>query len=100
MKTRKSISFAYATSATAKLLDHEATGCYYIASAVLREDGNWSHATPVHNAEGFTSAADPDLIWLYKETDGEPCPYFWANCNEKAKDALSEPLVIDAHKRT
>jgi len=89
MKLRKSISYAYATSPTAKFLGHGKTGCYYVATSLLREDGTWSPATPVHNAEGFQRAEDADLIATYRETDGEPCPYFWARCNDNAKEALS-----------
>jgi hypothetical protein len=90
MKIRKSISYAYPTSATAELLGHGKTGCYYVASSIMREDGNWSLATPLHNAEGFPLADEPDLIASYKETEGEACPYFWQRCSEKAKAALGE----------
>ncbi len=88
MKIRKSISYAYATSPTARELGHGKTGCYYVATSILREDGNWSPASPVHNAEGFQNAGDADLIALYRETEGEPCPYFWNRTNAIAKEKL------------
>ncbi len=90
-KVRKSISYAYATSPTACELGHAKTGCYYVATSILREDGTWSPATPLHNADGFLRAEAADLISTYKETEGEPCPYFWARVSDNAKAVLLTP---------
>lgn len=76
MKTRKSINYAYPHSPAAKTLGMSGTGCHYVATSVFREGASWSPASPAHNAEGFLNATDPDLLAMYNETEGEPCPYF------------------------
>lgn len=76
MKIRKSISYAYPSSPHAVTLGMSETGCYYVAISVFREGASWSPNCPAHNAEGFTDATHPDLLAMYNETEGEPCPYF------------------------
>ena len=78
MKLRKSIAYAYPTSNRAKELGHYATGCYYVAQSVLREDGTWSPEYVAQGHDAFTDRNDPDLLALFAETDGEVCPYYAA----------------------
>jgi hypothetical protein len=75
MKTRKSINYAYATSPMANHLGFGKTGCYYITTATLNEDGFWGVDYALHSAEGYLSKDNPDLIAQFNETEGEVSPY-------------------------
>lgn len=75
MKLRKAIEYAYPTSENAKLLDAADTGCWHVVTYLQREDGSWAVSEPVGGV-GFTDMKDPDLVALYHEVDGAPCPYF------------------------
>lgn len=90
MKLRKSISYAYPSSPNAESLGHGKTGCWYVAISTFREGASWSPNTPAHNAEGFGSPYDPDLLALYRDADGEPCPYFLRHGDSMALRALAD----------
>ncbi len=94
MKTRKSINYAYPSSPHAVTLGHAGTGCHYVAVSVFREGASWSPSEPAHNAEGFTNPTDPDLLALYAETDGEPCPYFLRHGNSATLRALQSEKPV------
>jgi hypothetical protein len=76
MKLRKAIAYAYATSSRAEELGCEKTGCYYVSQSVLREDGTWSPPYIAQSHSAFQNRNDPDLLALFEETIGEPCPYW------------------------
>jgi hypothetical protein len=75
---RKAIAYAYATSPHAVELGHAKTGCYYVSQSILREDGTWSPPYIAQGHDAFADRNDPDLILLFTETDGEPCPHWLA----------------------
>jgi hypothetical protein len=88
MKTRKSIGYAYPTSPNAETLGMGKTGCWHLNVSVLREDGTWSPDSLPHNAEGYATSDDPDLIAQFIETEGEICPMFKRYGLIKATSAL------------
>lgn len=76
MKIRKAIAYAYPTSARASELG---SAGYYVEQYRLREDGSWSApyiAQGCHDV--FPDRQDPDLLALFAEADGEPCPHWLA----------------------
>lgn len=73
MKLYKSIEWAYPTSPRASELGHAETGCWFVNHRL--EGSGQDNKAPFPNAEGFP-VLHPDLIALYHEADGEPCPYF------------------------
>ena len=90
MRIRKAISYAYPTSIRAGELGVTDTGGWYVEVCALNEAGEWSSPYVAQGNDVFASAADPDLIQLYRETDGEPCPFFLRNGNKLALDAIEE----------
>lgn len=90
MKFRKAIAYAYPTSETAIRLGVRAQGGFYVQQFLRLENGEWSPAyiAPGTGGEAFDRADDPDLIALYKETDGEPDPYFLQHGPEAALFAI------------
>lgn len=91
MKVYKSIEWAYATSITAKLLNHYNTGCFYISLICEydNERGDIVHCISKVNPKGYAFADDPDLITQFKEEEGEICPMFLKYGNKEALAALS-----------
>jgi hypothetical protein len=77
MKHRKSIGYAFPTSACAKELGHGSTGCYFIQQETRLEDGTWSPADvwPGTHGEAAESLDAPHLIDLYFEIDAPIGPY-------------------------
>lgn len=84
MTTCKSIAYAYPTSINAEALGRGKIGAWYV-SLTDRERGLTNVA---HNCEGFATPNDPDLIALFNEYEGKPCPYFLKFGNPKALAAL------------
>lgn len=81
-RLRKAIAYAYPTSAHAKELGCYQTGCYYVSQSILREDGTWSPPYIAQGHDAFQDRNDPDLLALFDETDGEPCPH-WINAEKR-----------------
>lgn len=98
MNIRKSISYAYPSSPHAVSLGMGATGCHYVAVSVFREGVSWSPNSPVHNAGGFVNPTDPDLLALYAETEGQPCPYFLRHGNTATLRALRNDYPVTHRK--
>ena len=72
-KILKSIAYCYPTSANAEELGFSDTGCYHVSITYIGVEGSDQCVTFMpHNAEGFLSKNDPDLLAIYEETDGEP----------------------------
>ena len=89
MKTTKSISYAYPTSQMAEALGCAKAGCWYVQVTYHDIEGSGQSSTfAPHNAEGFQSPDDKDLIAIFKETEGDICPYFLKYGNEKALNAI------------
>lgn len=88
MKLRKAISYAYPGSPFAKELGCEKHGAYYVQQSILREDGTWSPPYIEQGHDGFSDPVDPDLIQLFQEADGEPCPMFVRHGNRGQLAAL------------
>lgn len=76
MKVFKSIAFAFPTSQAAAHLGFTKTGCYFVQSRTDDPESGQSSTVVPHDAEGFAAPDDPDLIALFREYDGEPCPMF------------------------
>lgn len=77
-KYRKAYAYAYPTSERAKELNHERTGCYYIAREVLREDGYWSSYSVWPGTEGEVSSdwhSCGPLRDLYAAIDAPVSPF-------------------------
>lgn len=84
-KLYKSIAYAYPTSPMAKELGFYDDGCFYIQHRLMNIEGSDQCKTfAAHNAEGFLKATNPDLIALFKETEGEVCPTFLRHGNMDA----------------
>lgn len=75
MNVRKSIGYAYQTSATAVKLGRGATGCWIVQQSKQRKDGTWS-APYLAAQDSFDEHELEDMIATYREADGEPCPMF------------------------
>lgn len=87
-RTRKAIAYAYPTSPAADFYGHK-DGCWYVSTSAQRQDGSWSPNHMLEQGEGFGQPDHPDLIALYRETDGEMCPYFKSHGNAKALAAIA-----------
>lgn len=86
MTLYKAIAYAYPLSINAERLGCGETGAWYVAQTI---DGRSLLVTKIaHNCEGFATPDDPDLIALFNEYEGEPCPYFRKFGNPKALSAL------------
>jgi hypothetical protein len=89
MKITKEISFAFPTSKLAENLGFKETGCFHISLTYHNiENSDQSISFVPHNAEGFLNPDDPDLIAIFKETEGETCRHFIKYGNGKALKAL------------
>lgn len=88
-KTYKSIAFSYPGSHNAEKLGFGKTGCWHIEITKLDIEGSGQCATYMpHDAEGFSAPDDPDLIALYRETQGEHSLSFVRYGNKRALKAL------------
>ena len=77
MKTYKAISYSFPTSANAETLGFAATGCWHIEQTYVDIEGSGQCRTFMpHDATGYASPTDPDLLALFTEYDGEPDPSF------------------------
>ncbi len=96
VKLRKAIAYAYPTSSRARDLGCGTTGCYYVSHSILREDGTWS---PDYVAQGchdsFQDRNDPDLLALFEEADGDPCPYWLAAEGHRADEEAARITADD-----
>lgn len=90
MKLRKAIAYAYPTSIRAGELGVTDAGGWYVEVRATNEAGEWAGPHVAQGNDVFASAADPDLIQLYRETDGEPCPFFLRNGNKLALEAIEK----------
>jgi len=89
MTLTKSISFSFPTSPNAKTLGFYDTGCWHVEQTALNiEDSGQCKTYLPHDAEGFTSPNDPDLIALFHEYEGEPSRSFLDYGNKQALAAL------------
>jgi len=79
-KIRKSIAYAYPTSTFAREL---CSPGYFVSQYRLLEDGTWSAPYIAQGHDVFTDRNDPELLALFEETDGEPCPYFIQSLTRK-----------------
>ncbi len=73
-RVRKAIAYAYPSSVRAGELG---SAGWYVEQYRMREDGTWSApfiAQGCHDV--FPASSDPDLLALFGEADGEPCPYW------------------------
>lgn len=86
----KSIAYAFPTSHMADTLGCPDTGGWYIEQHRILEDGSLSVGAPAVGCgnEAFPSPDDADLIALYHEADGEPCPRFKRYGNARALAAI------------
>lgn len=67
---KKEIAYSYATSPNAETLGFGKTGCYHVSVTYIDIEGSGQCKTFMpHNAEGFASKDDPDLIALFNETE-------------------------------
>lgn len=90
MNKTKAIAYAYPTSENAKKLGFYDSGCWYISVTLhdIEESGQ-SSTFFTHDAEGFDSPNDPDLIALFNEESGNICPMFLRHGNAQALKALN-----------
>lgn len=89
MKITKAIAYAFPSSHTAKSLGFARTGCYFVQQTYSNIEGSDQCATfAPHDAEGFAEPNHPDLIALFHEYEGIPCPHFLMYGNDKALTAL------------
>lgn len=96
MLIRKSIAYCYPTSPFAKVLGVHKTGGWYVQQYSWREDGTWSRPYVAQGNDVFTSSTDPDLIALYLESDGEPCPSFLTHGDADALAAIDAASKVPA----
>lgn len=90
MKTYKAISYSFPTSANAETLGFAATGCWHIEQTYVNIEGSGQCRTFLpHDATGYASPTDPDLLALFTEYDGEPDPSFVKYGNADALRGLS-----------
>lgn len=90
MKTYKAIAYSFPTSANAETLGFAATGCWHIEQTYVDIEGSGQCRTFLpHDATGYASPTDPDLLALFAEYDGEPDPSFVKYGNADALRALS-----------
>lgn len=93
MKNRitKSIVYSYPTSENAKKLGFADSGCWHISETIHNIEGSGQARTYVpHDAQGFRTPDNPDLISLYIETRGIACQYFKKYGNKLALKAIQE----------
>lgn len=77
MATYKSIAYSFPTSINAGKLGFGKTGCWHISILETNIEGSGQCRTYLpHDAEGFSSPTDADLLSLYRETEGEIDPSF------------------------
>lgn len=72
MKIIKSITFAFPSSTNAGILGFSKTGCFHIEVTYINIENSGQCKTFMpHNAEGFESKSDVDLLTQFAETEGE-----------------------------
>jgi hypothetical protein len=70
-KIYKEISYSYPTSPNAEALGFKKTGCWHVSQTLVDIEGSGQCKTILpHDAEGFDTRNDPDLLAVFKEYDG------------------------------
>ena len=89
MRVTKSIAWAFPTSTMSERMGMAKTGCFYVQQTFLNiERSGQCRTVAAHNAEGFLSPTDPDLLSFFHETEGEIDKSFAEYGNDEARKAL------------
>lgn len=90
MNTLKAISYAYPGSPNAETLGFSENGCWHIELTYTNIEGSGQCRTFLpHDATGYASPINPDLLELFGEYDAVPDPSFLRYGNADALRALN-----------